>query len=114
MLLSVALIILIALLGAKIAQKLMMPALVGMIGAGVLLGPFVLDLIDGRILEVSSELRQMALVVILIRAGLSIDFEDLRKIGKSALFLSFIPATVEIIAIVIFAPFFLESLWSMR
>ncbi|MCF7932066.1 MAG: cation:proton antiporter [Acholeplasmataceae bacterium] len=106
MLLSVALIVLTALLCAKIAQKLMMPALVGMIGAGVILGPFVFDLIDGTILEVSPELRQIALVVILIRAGLTIDFEDFKKIGKSALFLSFIPATVEIIAIVIFAPLF--------
>ncbi len=106
MLLSVALIVLTALLCAKIAQKLMMPALVGMIGAGVILGPFVLDLIDGTILEVSPELRQIALVVILIRAGLTIDVEDFKKIGKSALFLSFIPATVEIIAIVIFAPLF--------
>jgi solute carrier family 9B (sodium/hydrogen exchanger), member 1/2 len=104
MLLSLALIILVSLLLSSIFVKLKCPPLIGMLLTGLLLGPFFLDLIDISILNVSYELRQLALIVILFRAGLSLDINRLRKIGRPALLISFVPATLEVIAIVILAP----------
>jgi solute carrier family 9B (sodium/hydrogen exchanger), member 1/2 len=106
MLLSLSLIILVALLLSSIFIKLKLPPLIGMLITGLLLGPFFLDLIDISILNISYELRQLALIVILFRAGLSLDINRLRKIGRPALLISFIPATLEVIAIVILAPLF--------
>lgn len=84
-----------------------LPALLGMMLTGVLLGPNVFDLIDPSILSASVELREIALVVILIRAGLAMDLKDLRRVGRPALLMSFVPATFELAAVVIFAPLLL-------
>ena len=79
MLLSVALVILISLMMSKLAQMIKIPSIIGMLIAGILLGPNVMNLIDGRILELSADLRQIALIVILLRAGLALKLEDLKK-----------------------------------
>ena len=108
MLLSVALIILISLIFAQLFEKLKLPRMIGMLCAGIILGPYVFDLIDGSILTISSELRQIALIVILIRAGLSLDLNDLKKIGRPALLLSFVPALFEFVVITFMAPLFFD------
>ena len=104
MLTSLALIFLVGLSTAGICQKLKIPRIIGMLITGVVLGPYVLDLLDSSILGISSELRQMALVIILIKAGLSLDLKDLKRVGRPAIMLSFIPASCEIVAYTIFAP----------
>ena len=104
MLTSLALIFLVGLSTAGICQKLKMPRIIGMLITGVVLGPYVLDLLDSSILGISSELRQMALVIILIKAGLSLDLKDLKRVGRPAIMLSFIPACCEIVAYTILAP----------
>ena len=108
MLLSISIIILVSLLFQSLFKKLNLPGILGMLLAGILLGPHLLDLVDGKILDISAELREIALIVILIRAGLSLDLEDLKKVGRPAILLSFLPATFEIIAITIFAPMFFD------
>ena len=104
MLTSLALIFLVGLAAASICRKIHLPRIIGMLVTGILLGPFVLDLLDGSILGISAELRQMALVIILIKAGLSLDLDDLKKIGRPALLMAFLPALFEIFAFVLFAP----------
>ena len=104
MLFSLALIFTIGLILGEIFIKIKLPGFLGMIITGVVLGPFVLDMIDISILNLSGDLREIALIVILIRAGLNLDISDLKKIGRPALLMSFIPATLEIIAIIILAP----------
>ena len=104
MLTSIALIFLIGMMLGWIFQKLHLPSLLGMILTGIILGPCVLNLIDGSILDISAELRQVALVVILTRAGLSLDIRELKKSGRSALLMCFVPASLEIIGTVILAP----------
>jgi solute carrier family 9B (sodium/hydrogen exchanger), member 1/2 len=106
MFLSISIIIFLSLILAQIFNKLKLPSLIGFLIAGILLGPFVFNLIDHSILDLSSELRQIALIIILIRAGLSLDLDDLKKVGRPAILLSFVPAIFEIIAITIFAPIF--------
>lgn len=106
MVLSVGLIIISSLMISQIFYKLNLPRIIGMLITGIILGPFVLNLISPDILNISVDLRQISLIVILIRAGLSLDLEDLKKVGKTALLLSFIPATIEIVAITLFAPLF--------
>jgi len=106
MLFSISIITLTALLMSQLFIKLKLPGIIGMLLSGIILGPFVLDLIDPSILSLSADLRQIALIVILIRAGLSLDLEDLKKVGRPALLLSFIPATIEMVAVIIFAPLF--------
>lgn len=107
MLTSLALIFLIGLSLAAFFGKLKLPRLVGMLLTGILLGPFVLDLLDPQILGISAELRRTALVIILIKAGLSLNFSDLKKVGRPALLMSFLPAAFEIAAFLIFAPMLL-------
>lgn len=107
MLTSLALIFLIGLSLAAFFGKLKLPRLVGMLLTGILLGPFVLELLDPQILGISAELRRMALVIILIKAGLSLNFSDLKKVGRPALLMSFLPAAFEIAAFLIFAPMLL-------
>jgi len=104
MLLSTALIFIVSITLALLFEKIRIPGLVAMMITGIVLGPYVLYLIDARILALSLDLRQIALIVILLRAGLSLDLKDLKKIGRPALLLSFVPATLEIIVITIFAP----------
>lgn len=104
MLTSLALIFLVGISLAAICKKIKLPGIIGMLITGVLLGPFVLDLLDPSILGISSELRQMALVIILLKAGLSLNFKDLKKVGRPAVLMSFLPAVFEIAAFLLFAP----------
>lgn len=104
MLTSLALIFLVGLSLAAIVRRLKLPRILGLLATGIVLGPYVLDAIDPALLGISGELRQMALIIILIKAGLSLDLADLKKVGRPALLMSFVPATCEIIAFVLFAP----------
>ncbi|MGN1418021.1 MAG: cation:proton antiporter, partial [Acutalibacteraceae bacterium] len=104
MLTSLALIFLVGLSLAAICQKIKIPRIIGMLITGVVLGPYVLDLLDSSILGISSELRQMALVIILIKAGLSLNIQDLKKVGRPAVLMAFLPALFEIAVFVLFAP----------
>lgn len=108
MLVSFGLIIIFGLIFGFFCKKLKIPALIGMLFTGIILGPFVLNLIDSKTLNISAELRQIALIVILIKAGLSLDISDLKRIGKSAILLSFLPASFEILAYFIFARIFFK------
>ncbi len=104
MLLSLGLILTLALILGGLLKKLNIPSLLGMILTGVILGPYVLDWIDTDILAISADLRKIALIVILIRAGLSLDIEDLKRVGRPAILMCFIPATLEIGIITWLAP----------
>ena len=104
MLISLAYIFLIGLSFAAICEKIKLPRIVGMLATGILLGPYVLNLLDPSILAVSSDLRQIALVIILLKAGLSLDPADLKKVGRPAILMTFLPATFEIIAYTLLAP----------
>ncbi len=104
MLTSLGIILLVGLSLGKLFQKMKLPSLMGMILGGILVGPQVLGLLDPTILEISSQLRQLALVIILTRAGLSLDINDLKKVGRPAIMLCFVPATLEIVGIVLIAP----------
>lgn len=106
MLNSIAYIILFGLVGSLIFKKLNLPPLIGMLIAGILIGPNFLNLLDTSLLEISSSIRKVALIIILTRAGLGLDLDSLKRNGRPALLLSFIPATFELIAITIFAPMF--------
>ena len=108
MLISLGLIIIFGLIFGFLCQKLKIPALIGMLFTGIILGPYVLNLIDSKTLSISAELRQIALIIILIKAGLSLDISDLKKTGKSAILLSFLPASFEIMAYFIFARIFFK------
>lgn len=101
MLTSIALIFLVGMFLGWLFKKMQLPSLVGMIITGILLGPYVLNLLDDSILMVSADFRQIALVIILFRAGLSLNLEDLKKIGPSAILMSFVPALFEIAAILL-------------
>lgn len=104
MLTSLAFIFLVGLSMAAICQRLRLPPIIGMLFTGIVLGPYVLDLLDPSVLSVSSDLRQMALIIILLKAGLSLNLADLKKVGRPALLMSFVPASCEIVAFVLFAP----------
>lgn len=104
MLLSIAYILLLGMFTGWICKKLKLPSLLGMILTGMILGPYVLNLIDNSILNISSELRRIALIIILMRAGLSLDLNDLKKVGRPAIFMCFVPACFEMIGMVILAP----------
>lgn len=107
MLTSLAFIFLVGLSMAAICQYLKLPRIIGMLVTGIVLGPYVLDLLDPSILSISSELRQMALIIILLKAGLSLNLSDLKKVGRPAVMMSFVPASFEILAFFIFAPYIL-------
>ena len=107
MLISMALIFLVGLSMAAICQKLKLPRIIGMLITGIVLGPYVLDLLDPSILSISAELRQMALIIILLKAGLSLDLSDLKKVGRPAIMMSCVPASFEILAFFLFAPYLL-------
>lgn len=104
MLTSLSLIFLVGLAMGAICQRLKLPRIIGMLVTGIILGPYVLDFLDPSILSISAELRKMALIIILLKAGLSLDLKDLKKAGRCAVLLSFVPATCEIIGYVLFAP----------
>lgn len=104
MLLSIALILLLGLLFGSLFSKAKLPSLLGMILVGIVLGPHTLNLIDDSILNISADLRQIALVIILTRAGLSLNLEDLKKVGRPAILMCFVPACVELVGTVLLAP----------
>lgn len=104
---SLAIILLSALVLGGIFKKIKLPPLIGMLLVGVILGPHVLNLISPNILNISSDLRQLALIIILTRAGLSLKLADLKKVGRPAILLCFLPASLEIVGYIVFAPIFL-------
>ena len=107
MLTSIAMILLLGLLLGRIFSKLKLPSLMGMVLVGIILGPYALNLMDESILRISGELRQIALVIILTRAGLSLNVSDLKKVGRPAILMCFVPACIEMLGTVIFAPILL-------
>ena len=104
MLASLALIFLVGLAAAFLCRKIRLPRIIGMLVTGIVLGPYMLDFLDPKILGISAELRQMALIIILIKAGLSLSVTDLKKVGRPAVLMSFLPALFEIGAFVLLAP----------
>ncbi|MEG1677475.1 MAG: cation:proton antiporter [Clostridia bacterium] len=104
MLTSLALVFLVGLAMASICGRLRLPRIIGMLATGIVLGPYVLDFLDSSILGISAELRQIALVIILIKAGLSLNIKDLKSVGRPAVLMSFVPALFEIAAFVLLAP----------
>ena len=108
MLTSLSLIFLVGLAMGAICQKLKLPRIIGMLVTGIILGPYVLDFLDLSILSISADLRKMALIIILIKAGLSLDLNDLKKVGRPAVMMSFVPASCEILAYTVFAPLLLD------
>lgn len=107
MLESLALILLVGLAMGTICEKIKLPRIIGMLITGIVLGPYVLDLFDPSILSISAELRKIALIIILLKAGLSLNLSDLKKVGRPAVMMSFVPASFEIIGYIIFAPIIL-------
>lgn len=108
MLTSLALIFLVGIFLGEVLKKINLPSLLGMMATGMLLGPYVLNLIDESILSISTDLRQLALIIILIRAGLSLDIKALRNVGRSAILMCFIPACFEILGMILLAPKLLD------
>jgi NhaP-type Na+/H+ or K+/H+ antiporter len=106
MLFSLALMFLCAIALSGIMQKIKLPGLVGMLFTGIILGPYALNLIVPEILNISADIREIALIVILTRAGLALNIEDLKKVGRPAVLMCFVPASFEIAAVTIFAPMF--------
>lgn len=104
MLFSLALILCMGLLSGWVCKRANLPALFGMILAGILIGPYALNLLDGGILAISTELRRIALIIILIRAGLKLNLSDLKKVGRPAVLLCFLPACFEVLGMLILAP----------
>ena len=104
MLLSISLILIVGMSLGYICQKLKLPSLLGMLITGMILGPYVLNLLDPNILAISADLRKIALIIILTRAGLGLDLSGLKKLGRPAFLMCFLPATCELIGIVILAP----------
>lgn len=104
MLTSLSLIFLVGLAMGAICRKLKLPRIIGMLVTGIVLGPYVLEWLDPSILSISADLRKMALIIILLKAGLSLDLQDLKKAGRSAVLLSFVPASCELLGYVLLAP----------
>ena len=104
MLTSLAYIFLAGLAMAGICQQLKIPRIIGMLAVGILLGPSVLNLLDPSILSVSADLRKMALIIILLKAGLSLNIADLKRVGRPAVMMSFVPASFEILGFVLLGP----------
>lgn len=107
MLTSLAYIFLVGLLLGYLFKRIGLPSLIGMLLTGIILGPFVLNVLDEKLLSVSTELRRIALVIILLRAGLALNIAELKKVGRSALLMCFVPACCEIIGMIVVGPRFL-------
>ena len=107
MLFSLTLIFLSGIILGSIFNRLKLPQLIGMLLTGIILGPYLLNLLDPKILSISADLRQIALIIILTRAGLNLDINDLKKVGRPAVLMCFLPATFEILGMIILAPKFL-------
>lgn len=110
MLTSIAIILLCGLMVGWMFNKIKLPSLLGMIIVGIILGPHGLNIIDDSILMISGDLRQIALVIILTRAGLSLDISDLKKVGRPAVLMCFVPACIEILGTILLAPILLRSI----
>lgn len=104
MLLSIALILLIGMFSGWLCSQLKLPSLLGMIMTGILLGPYVLDLMDASILPISADIRKVALIIVLARAGLALNLQDLKKVGRPAVLMCFVPAALEIFGMLFMAP----------
>ena len=104
MLLSISLILIFGMFMGWICQKMKLPALLGMLITGIILGPYGLNLLDGSILGISAELRKIALIIILTRAGLGLDLSGLKKIGRPAVLMCFVPASFELLGMILLAP----------
>lgn len=104
MLLSIALILIVGMSMGWLCQKVKLPSLLGMLVTGIVLGPYVLNLLDESILGISAQLRKIALIIILTRAGLGLDLSGLKKIGRPAILMCFVPATFELIGMIVLAP----------
>ena len=107
MLTSLALVFLAGLAAAAVCSSIKLPRIIGMLLVGIVLGPHILNVLDGSILSISSELRQMALIIILLKAGLSLNLSDLRQVGRPAVLLSCLPATCELAGYILLAPYLL-------
>ena len=108
MLLSISLILIVGMSMGWICRKCRLPSLLGMLITGMVLGPYLLNLLDENILGISAELRKIALVIILTRAGLGLDLSGLKKLGRPALLMCFLPATFELIGVLLLAPKLME------
>lgn len=108
MLLSISLILIMGMSLGHICQKLKLPSLLGMLLTGIILGPYVLNLLDHNILAISADLRKIALIIILTRAGLGLDLSALRKLGRPAILMCFLPATFELLGVLLLAPTLLD------
>ena len=104
MLTSLSLVFLLGMLLSRAFQKIRLPGLLGMLLTGMILGPYALNMLDGSILGISADLRQIALIIILTRAGLSLDIQDLKKVGRPAVLMCFVPACFEIMGMILLAP----------
>ena len=104
MLLSISLILILGMFMGWICQKMKLPALLGMLITGIILGPYGLNMLDGSILGISPELRKIALIIILTRAGLGLDLSGLKKIGRPAVLMCFVPASFELLGMILLAP----------
>lgn len=104
MLISIALILMVGMFMGWLCKKIKLPGLLGMLFTGIILGPYVLNFIDDSILSISADLRKIALIIILTRAGLSLDIKDLKKVGRPAVLMCFIPACFEMTGMVLLAP----------
>ena len=104
MLNSLALIILLGLVSAMILEKIKLPNIIGMLIVGIMLGPSMFNMLDESLLSISGDIKEIALIIILLKAGLSLDLTDLKKVGRPAVLLCFLPATFEILGFIIFGP----------
>ena len=104
MLTSLSLVFLLGMLLSRAFQKIRLPGLLGMLLTGMILGPYALNMLDGSILGISADLRQIALIIILTRAGLSLDIQDLKRVGRPAVLMCFVPACFEIMGMILLAP----------
>lgn len=104
MLFSISLILILGMTLGWMCQKVKLPSLIGMLATGIILGPYVLGLLDDSLLGISSDIRKIALIIILTRAGLSLDISGLKKIGRPAVMMCFVPATFELLGMLIFGP----------
>lgn len=104
---SLAFVFLLGMLGAAVFERMHLPRMIGMLLVGILIGPYAFGLLDSSILAISGDLRKLALMLILLRAGLSLDLGDLKKVGRPAILMAFVPATFEVAAFVLLAPIIL-------
>ena len=104
MLTSLALLFLVGIFFSQILERLRLPGLLGMILTGILLGPYGLNWLSDSLMNIAAELRQLSLVLILLRAGLALDLNDLKRVGRPAILLCFVPAAVEILGYVLLGP----------